>query len=95
MVLYSRINSPIAKFLITDTSSYPQRYNQFTVTEGVDFTVPKTEYNYVVLQKSEASTDITGNEVVLEYGVCKVVGTETTYTTHNVADDTIVYSVND
>jgi len=72
MVLDSRSGYAQQAFLITDTSDYPFRYNRFTIEEGVDFTAPKGIYKYRVLEKSTASTTITGDEVVLETGIAVV-----------------------
>lgn len=72
MVMDGRSGQARIKFLMTDTSSYPDRYNRFTIEEGVTFTGVKGDYAYMVLQKATESTDIDGDEVVLEYGLARI-----------------------
>jgi hypothetical protein len=92
MVLYGRgTNEVTAKFLITDTSSYSDRYQRFTVTEGDTFTALAAEYNYKILEKYTESTTITGSEVVLESGILRIVSPTDTQTSHTITDQVKAY----
>lgn len=59
--------------LLTDISSYPERYNQFTVIEGTTFDIYSGEYDYkVYAQTSPSNTDPDLANELVEEGLLKV-----------------------
>jgi len=59
--------------LLTDISSYPERYNKFTVIEGTTFDIYSGEYDYkVYAQTSDTNTDPDSANELVEEGVLKV-----------------------
>lgn len=60
----------------TDTSQYKQRYNLFTLNEGVDVTFIKGQYSYKVYESLEVPENETGLTLI-EEGRMVVNGEET------------------
>ena len=59
--------------LLTDISSYPERYNKFTVIEGTTFDIYSGEYDYkVYAQTSDTNTDPSLADELVEQGLLKV-----------------------
>jgi hypothetical protein len=53
MVLRGKSGQDVVKWLMTDTSAYPERYNLFSFTNGVEATITyKGDYVYTVYQKA-------------------------------------------
>jgi len=62
-----------ASFLLTDTSSFPMRYNQFTVTTAQAATLLEGEHKYTLYaQSSSSNTDPDLADEVVEVGVAIV-----------------------
>lgn len=56
--------------MLTDLSVYPESYNKFLITEGLDFTLGIVgDYKYFVYQMpDETDTDFTNNGYLVEQG---------------------------
>jgi hypothetical protein len=69
----NRVTEFETNVLLTDISSFKDRYNKFAVTEGSTFTLDCGEYNYFVYaQTSSVNTNpLLANELV-EEGLLKV-----------------------
>ena len=50
----------------TDTTQYKNRYNYFTLEEGVDATFVRGQYDYKVYESSEVPVDETGLSLIEE-----------------------------
>ena len=71
--LTHRLTNVSYNFILTDTSSYVERYNAFQITEGTTVTLDAGEYEYKIYAQSSPSNldpDL-ANEVV-EEGIVKV-----------------------
>lgn len=71
--LTHRLTNVAYNFILTDTSSYVERYNAFEVTEGTTVTLDAGEYLYKIYAQSSPTNlnpDL-ANEVV-EEGIVKV-----------------------
>jgi hypothetical protein len=59
--LFSLIHSQtesITNIILTDVSTFPERYNKFVVTEGSTFNLYSGQYKYIVYaQTSSSNTD--------------------------------------
>jgi hypothetical protein len=96
MVLVGKSGQDTIKWLMTDTSTYPERYNLFTFTDGNQATIPyKGDYVYTVYQKLENNTDIPSDSNILEIGICRVADTESPEIEHTNPSDVIIYEVNE
>ena len=59
--------------LLTDISSYTERYNKFAVIEGTTFDIYSGEYDYkVYAQTSPSNTDPSLADELVEQGLLKV-----------------------
>ena len=72
--LVSRENRDVsASFLLTDTSSFPMRYNEFTITEAQAETLTVGEHKYTLYaQSSSTNTDPALANEAVEVGVAVV-----------------------
>lgn len=62
-----------ASFLLTDTSSFPIRYNEFTITEAQAATLLVGEHKYTLYaQSSSSNTDPAEADEAVEVGVAIV-----------------------
>jgi len=79
-----RLTNTTTNVILTDISSYPDRYNKFSVTEGSTFEIYSGEYLYrVYAQTSDTNTDPDLADELVEQGMLKVneiAATETFYT---------------
>lgn len=81
------------KILLSDSSSYPERYNRFIFTEPTDLTLIAGDYIYKVYEKSVANTTIPAEIYMIETGIMRVPYnplTETEFTS-TLATTPIVY----
>lgn len=63
-------------FVKSNTSAYTERYDLFSITEGVDATLPKGIYTYYIYeQTSPSNTDYTQATTLCEVGQVLVVET--------------------
>ena len=68
-----RLTNTITNKVLTDSSSYTERYNKFSVTEGTTFTLDAGEYLYkVYAQTSPSNTDPALANELVEQGLLKV-----------------------
>ena len=68
-----RLTNTITNKILTDSSSYTERYNKFSVTEGTTFTLDAGEYLYkVYAQTSPSNTDRALANELVEEGRLKV-----------------------
>jgi len=96
MVLDGKSGQEQIKWLMTDTSPYPERYNLFSFTNEDEATINyKGDYVYTVYQKATASTTILSTDVVLEVGICRVSNTESEDVIHTNPTEVIIYEVNE
>jgi len=61
-------------FFSTDISPFPNRYNEFVITEGEnkDFYAPVGDYYYKVIQKLDQTPTYTSSDPVLEEGIVRL-----------------------
>lgn len=77
-------------FIATDTSSYPNRINKFSVVEGTNdptngqiICTNTGQYNYRIFEQSSSSNLNPANTTsIVETGIIKVEGTAVSYTVH-------------
>jgi len=68
-----RLTNTITNKILTDSSSYTERYNKFSVTEGTTFTLDAGEYLYkVYAQTSPSNTNPALANELVEQGLLKV-----------------------
>ena len=68
-----RLTNTTTNKILTDSSSYTERYNKFSVTEGTTFTLDAGEYLYkVYAQTSPSNTDPALANELVEEGLLKV-----------------------
>jgi len=68
-----RLTNTTTNKILTDSSSYTERYNKFSVTEGTTFTLDAGEYLYkVYAQTSPSNTDPALANELVEQGLLKV-----------------------
>jgi hypothetical protein len=68
-----RLTNTITNKILTDSSSYTERYNKFSVTEGTTFTLDAGEYLYkVYAQTSPSNTNPALANELVEEGLLKV-----------------------
>jgi hypothetical protein len=93
MVLEGKSGQETIKWLMTDVSAYPERYNKFVFEEGVTATIPfKGDYVYKVYQKAVANTTIpTDPDDLLEQGILRLEGTDATTIEHEANLTTVIY----
>lgn len=93
MTVTGKSGQAIVKWLMTDISAYPERFNKFQFTEGVTATIPfKGDYIYKVYQKAAANTIIpTDPNDLIEQGIMRVEGDDATYVEHSNTTTTVIY----
>lgn len=68
-----RLTNTTTNVILTDISSYPDRYNKFSVVEGTTFDIYSGEYLYrVYAQTSPSNTNPDLANELVEQGVMKV-----------------------
>jgi len=68
-----RLTNTTTNKILTDSSSYTERYNKFSVTEGTTFTLDAGEYLYkVYAQTSPSNTNPALANELVEEGLLKV-----------------------
>jgi hypothetical protein len=71
--LKHRLTAVEYNFLLTDTSSYKERYNEFSITEGATVTLDAGEYLYrIYAQTSSNNTNPELANELVEEGLVKV-----------------------
>ena len=81
-----RQTNTTTNFILTDVSSYTERYNKFSVIEGTTFSVDSGEFLYrVYAQTSPSNLDPTLADELVEQGMLKV---------NNVAASDVFYTPN-
>jgi len=92
-VFTNKQTSEVSKVLLSDSSSYPTRYNRFTFTEPTDLTLIAGDYVYKVYEKSVANLTIPAETYLLETGILRVPYSPLTETefTSTLATSPIVY----
>jgi hypothetical protein len=71
--LTHRLTNNAYNFILSDTSSYPSRYNEFELTEGTTVTLDAGEYIYkIYAQTSPINVDPTLANELVEEGIVKV-----------------------
>lgn len=87
-------------FLSADTSSYPTRYNRFTITEGTNSPLngqivctTAGQYNYRIWEQTSSSNlDPANTTTLLEEGIIEVIGSSQTIATHQVPkEEAVIY----
>lgn len=78
--------------ILSDTSSYTDRYNKFTFTEGTDVTLEAGTWEYRVYeQTSPSNTNHINATGELEVGLVDVHGTDNVTFTHGQSTDTFAW----
>jgi hypothetical protein len=71
--LKHRLTAVEYNFILTDTSSYKERYNEFAITEGATVTLDAGEYLYrIYAQTSSVNTNPELANELVEEGLVKV-----------------------
>jgi hypothetical protein len=71
--LKHRLTAVEYNFLLTDISSYKERYNEFEITEGATVTLDAGEYLYrIYAQNSSVNTNPELTDELVEEGLVKV-----------------------
>ena len=71
--LTHRLSNNAYNFILSDTSSYPTRYNEFQLTEGTTVTLDAGEYIYkIYAQTSPSNVDPNLANELVEEGIVKV-----------------------
>ena len=69
----NRVTNSITNVILTDVSSYKERYNAFNVEEGDTFTLDACEHQYIVYaQSSSTNTNPSLATEIVESGILKV-----------------------
>jgi hypothetical protein len=77
---------------LTDTSLYPERYNEFSLEEGVDVTFKYTgDYKYQVYQMPDGGSTDTSLGRLVETGKARVKETSTPVPTFEATTTTDIY----
>ena len=91
MVLYDKHDRALIKFFLTDTSTV-DAYNEFTLVEGTDETIPEGDYNYKVYEKSnQDDEDIPAESFLLEEGILRSIGADITEVEYSLSNTNTVY----
>lgn len=89
-----RLSNSTTNLLLTDTSSYTDRYNKFAVTEGTTFTLDAGEYMYkVYAQTSPSNTNPDSADELVEQGILKVDFTPAAQTQYTVTLNEKIYEI--
>lgn len=95
MALYGKSQQPLIKFFLTDESS-SDRYNEFSLVEGTDATIPAGQYTYRVYQKANRDDeDIPTSDNLVEEGILKSVGSGNIEVEYSRNDSSKVYGDED
>jgi hypothetical protein len=71
--LTHRLTNTAYNFILTDTSAYVERYNEFPITEGTTVTLDAGEYQYeIYAQTSTTNLDPALANELVEEGIVKV-----------------------
>jgi hypothetical protein len=71
--LTHRLTNTAYNFILTDTSAYVERYNEFAITEGTTVTLDAGEYQYkIYAQTSSVNVDPALSNELVEEGIVKV-----------------------
>ena len=71
--LTHRLSNVQYNFILTDTSAYIERYNEFAITEGTTVTLDAGEYQYeIYAQTSPSNTNPALANELVEQGIVKV-----------------------
>lgn len=71
--LTHRLSNVQYNFILTDTSAYIERYNEFAITEGTTVTLDAGEYLYeIYAQTSPSNTNPALANELVEQGIVKV-----------------------
>jgi hypothetical protein len=71
--LTHRLTNTAYNFILTDTSAYVERYNEFAITEGTTVTLDAGEYQYeIYAQTSPSNLDPALADELVEQGIVKV-----------------------
>ena len=96
----SKIQGTENTCLASDVSSYKYRYNEFVITEsttqdrvnGTLTLAPTGEWEYYVYEQSSATNlDFAVAGALMETGIVRVIGTDTTYSRHTKSTTNKVY----
>lgn len=96
----NQVTKSAKTFIATDTSSYPYRYNEFTITESdseslLNGTVqlkPPGLWRYEVYEQSSTTNlDYTLSDNRVETGILRVIGSTQTYKSPNNSQTYLVY----
>ena len=89
-----RLSNSTTNVLLTDISSYTDRYNKFSVTEGSTFTLDAGEYIYkVYAQTSDTNTNPDDADELVEEGLLKVDFTPAAKTQYTVTLNEKIYEI--
>jgi hypothetical protein len=81
-------------FILTDSSSYTDRYNKFEITEGTTITLDAGEYEYkIYAQTSDTNTDPALANELVERGIVKVDFDPTAATQYTVELNEKIYEI--
>lgn len=95
MVLDGKSGQDVVKWLMTDTSPYPEHYNKFTFVEGTTATIPyKGDYIYKAYQKVTEDLTIPSEANLLETGILRMYAPETAIEEYTNTSDTEIYEAN-
>ncbi len=89
-----RLTAVTYNFILTDSSSYTDRYNKFEITEGTTVTLDAGEYEYkIYAQTSNTNTDPALANELVERGIVKVDFDPTAATQYTVELNEKIYEI--
>jgi hypothetical protein len=92
--LKHRLTAVTYNFILTDSSSYTDRYNKFEITEGSTITLDAGEYEYkIYAQTSDTNTDPALANELVERGIVKVDFDPTAATQYTVELNEKIYEI--
>lgn len=71
-VFTNKTTNEVSVCFLTDSSTYPERYNRFNLTEPSDVELISGDYIYKVYEKNTVSTTIPSDDYLLETGIARV-----------------------
>lgn len=78
------LTNDVQSLIVTNTSAYPDRYNEFAFTEGTDITINEGQNEYkIYAQTSSSNTDPDLADEELEVGIAQVGEISQTITSHD------------
>ena len=90
----NRTTNVVTSVILTDISTHIERYNQFNVTEGSNFTLDAGEYMYkIYAQTSSSNTNPSLANELVEEGILKVEFTPTAATNYEVTLNEKIYEI--